>query len=81
MTEPLAADGLEEALIGLGTQGPHVLLVYDLAAVRRVLVAQGCAEHEVDEYISFNITGAWVGEGTPVFVERMSIEEVRERLG
>ncbi len=81
MTEPLAADGLEQALIGLGTQGDRVLLVYDLAAVRRVLVAQGCPEEEVDEYISFNILGAWVGPGTPVFVERMTMQEVRERLG
>ncbi len=81
MTEPLAADRLDEALIGLGTQGDRMLRVYDLAAVRRVLVAQGCAEDEVDEYISFNITSAWVGPGTPVFVERMTIEEVRERLG
>ncbi len=77
----LAADGLEEALIGLGTQGPHVLLVYDLAAVRALLVAQGCGEGEVDEYIAYNIIGAWVGPGTPVFVERMTMEEVRERLG
>ena len=80
MTEPLAADGLEQALIGLGTQGDRMLLVYDLAAVRELLVAQGCPEEEVDEYISFNVTGAWVGPGTPVFVERMTIEEVRERL-
>ncbi len=81
MTDPLAADGLEEALIGLGTQGPHVLLVYDLAAVRRVLVAQGCAEDEVEDYIAYNIIGAWLGPGTPVFVERMTMEEARERLG
>ncbi len=80
MTEPLAADGLEEALIGLGTQGPHVLLVYDLAAVRRVLVAQGCAEEEVDDHIAYNILGAWVGPGTPVFVERMTMDEAAERL-
>ena len=81
MTEPLAADGLEQALIGLGTQGDRMMLVYDLAAVRELLVAQGCPEEEVDEYVSFNVTGAWVGEGTPVFVERMSFEDVRERLG
>jgi len=81
MTEPLAADGLEQALIGLGTQGDRVLLVYDLAAVRELLVTQGCAEDEVDDYISFNITSAWVGPGTPVFLERMTMEEVRERLG
>ncbi len=77
----LAADGLEAALLGVGTQGPHVLLVYDLAAVRALLVTQGCAEDEVDEYIAYNIIGAWVGPGTPVFVERMTMEEVRERLG
>ncbi len=80
MTEPLAADGLEGALIGLGTQGPRVMLVYDLAAVRELLVNQGCPEEEVDEHIAFNILGAWGGQGTPVFVERMSVEEVRQRL-
>lgn len=81
MAEPLAADGLDEALLGVGTQGDRVLLVYDLAAVRRVLLAQGCPDDQLDEHISFNILGAWVGEGTPVFVERMTMEEVRERLG
>jgi len=48
--------------------------------VRELLVNQGCAGDEVDEYISFNITSAWLGPGTPVFVERMTMEEVRERL-
>ena len=76
----LAADGLEEALIGLGTQGPHVLLIYDLAAVRALLVAQGCAEDEVDDHIAYNIIGAWVGPGTPVFVERMTMDEAADRL-
>ncbi len=80
MTLPLAADGLEAALLGLGTQGPHVLLIYDLAAVRALLVTQGCAEDEVDEYIAYNIIGAWVGPGTPVFVERMTMDEAAERL-
>ncbi len=77
----LAADGLEAALLGVGTQGPHVLLVYDLAAVRALLVTQGCAEDEVGEYIAYNSSGAWVGRGSPGFVERMIMEEGRERLG
>ena len=36
------------------------------------------AKAEADEYITFNVEGAYVGPGMPVFLTRMTIEQVRE---
>ena len=34
---------------------------------------------DADEYFEFNVVGAWMGENTPIFVERLSdIEELSE---
>jgi hypothetical protein len=32
-------------------------------------------EDEAEEYFEFNVIGAWVGHGTPVFVQRMKMED------
>jgi len=74
----MIADGFDDALIGMGSHGSHIVLVYDLAMVRASLRRGGMPDEDVDEFISFNITSAWVGEGTPIFVERMSMKEALE---
>ena len=38
----------------------------------------GMHEDEAEEYFEFNVTGAWVGHGTPVFVRRLCIEDAHE---
>jgi hypothetical protein len=40
----------------------------------------GMDEDEAEEYFEFNVTGAWVGHGTPVFVSKMSLEDATERI-
>jgi hypothetical protein len=36
------------------------------------------AMEEADEYITFNVEGAYAGPGMPVFLTRMTIDQVRE---
>ena len=77
-TGPLFADDLEAAFVGLATQFNRVLAVYDLGMVRAILADRGMNEEQVQEYVSFNILGAWVGPSTPVFLEKMDLEQARE---
>ena len=35
----------------------------------------GMSEDEAEEYFEFNVTGAWVGHGTPIFVRSMTLED------
>ena len=69
-TEPLSADGLEDALIGTGRQFTQELTVYSVEKVLEILVTRdGMSYEEAREFYEFNIVGAYVGPGTPVFVE------------
>ena len=69
-TGALLADGFEEALIGLGTQFNKEVAVYDYEKCIAILMRSGMDHEEASEYMDFNVTGACVGEHTPVFVRR-----------
>ena len=44
------------------------ILAYDLPGILRGHVAEGMTAEEAEEFFSFNTLGAWVGDGTPVFL-------------
>jgi hypothetical protein len=70
--------GFDSALIGIATvwqkSGPNSTdrvdtLVYDGDAILATLMHEsGLSYEEAEEYISFNIEGAYVGEATPIIV-------------
>jgi len=66
-------DGLEDSVIGQasiwnGNKRVEVL-VYDADKMIKVFVDRdGMSEEEANEYIVFNIEGAYIGEDTPVLV-------------
>lgn len=69
--DTLYADGFEAALIGVGTQFTQPLAVYDWDKCVEILMARdGMTADEAMEYMDFNVTGAYVGKGTPVFVRQ-----------
>ncbi len=76
--ETLFADGFDDAFVGLGAQFDRPVAIYDLAKCREILVARGATEEEAAEFVEFNVTGAWVGEYTPVFMERLTAQEARD---
>lgn len=67
--DTLIADGLDEALIGITERKGHTIAVYEKAAVHQILTNDGLTDEEAIEYAEFNIYGAWIGEGTPMYVD------------
>ncbi|MFQ5339979.1 MAG: hypothetical protein ACE5F6_00375 [Anaerolineae bacterium] len=69
--EALLADGLDDALIGIGRRASrHLLAVYDYETAVNVFVTRdGMSREEAIEHMEFDVVGAWVGENTPVFLQ------------
>ncbi len=78
LADVLLAVGFEDAFIGIGTQFDREIAVYDWDKCVAVLQTQsGMSYDEAVEYMDFNVTGAYVGECTPVFVRRGPIDAFR----
>jgi hypothetical protein len=61
----LKADGLDDAVIGLDEQSGR--LVYSVSKCIAILQKDGMTEEDALEHFSFNISGAYVGEQTPIW--------------
>ena len=69
--EAVLADGFDEAFIGMvercGLPAPVVL--YDKGKCIQILIDRdGMTYEDAEEFFDFNVTGAWVGEYTPMFL-------------
>lgn len=67
-SEVLLADGFDEAIIGTVerfSSGPLVL--YDREKCIQILMGQEMTRSEAEEFFDYNVTGAWMGDGTPCF--------------
>ena len=74
--ETLLADGFEDAFIGIAWQFNKALACYDRRKCVNILMDRdGMSEDEADEYFEFNVTGAYMGEYTPVFLVAVDREE------
>jgi hypothetical protein len=72
----MLVEGFEDAFIGIGTQFNRHFAIYDRQkCIEILMVHDGMEEDDAEEYFEFNVAGAWVGHGTPVFVRRMEIGE------
>ena len=68
-TEMLVADGFDPAIVGV-TEGPSPVVVYDFDECVNVLIFRdGMTEEDALEHMSFNVTGAYVGDRTPIFIK------------
>jgi hypothetical protein len=68
----MTLDGFDDCIIGLAERcGQDNLLAYDANKIFKKLVKQGMTEEEAVEYFYFNISGAYVGKGTPVFIHKL----------
>jgi len=62
-------DRFEPAIIGIAHRfGMQPIVAYDYRKVIEVF-AEDMEYEEAVEYFDFNVIGAWVGEGTPIFIE------------
>ena len=68
--EVLLADGFEDAFLGLAERcGSEPVAVYDYAkAVRILMDRDGMTEEDAEEWMGFNVLGAYVGPQTPWFL-------------
>jgi len=70
--ELVKMDGFDDCIIGKARRyGMPDVLAYDKQKVIDKLMSRdGMTEDEADEFFEYNQIGAWVGETTPVFIER-----------
>lgn len=67
--ELVFADGYDSAIIGIGQRDGVEIVVYDSAAVIRILCRRdGMTLMEAQDFFEFNVLGAWIGEKTPLFL-------------
>jgi hypothetical protein len=68
--EMMRVDGFDDCCLGVVSRiGYQDLFCYDtLAIIQTLMTRDGMSEEEAEEYFDFNIIGAWVGGGTPVFL-------------
>jgi hypothetical protein len=72
--EILLADGFEDAFLGVVESfGAQPKACYDFARCLKVLMSgdESMTLDEAEEYMSFNVQGAYVGKYTPAFIELM----------
>jgi hypothetical protein len=65
----LLADGFENAFIGIGRQFGTPIAIYDRSKCIEILT-EDMSEEEAEEYFQFNVEGSWVGEKTPIFLDK-----------
>ena len=70
----LKADGFDDAIIGVVERIGIQAICYDQEKVIDILIERdGMDYEEAIEYFEFNIAGAWVGESTPFFLQKMDL--------
>jgi hypothetical protein len=65
----LLADGLENAFIAIGRQFNHPVAIYSKKKAIKCLKTMGMSLEDAREYFDYNISGSFVGDSTPVFLE------------
>ena len=73
-------DGFDSAMIGVGERNnTDSMIVYDYDKMVDVLVMRdGMAQEEAEEYLDYNVVCAWIGDTTPIILKNKSIEEINE---
>lgn len=72
----LFVDNHDNAIIGTGHRcGQPTLAVYNSAIIRNNLMLEGMDWTDAVEFFEFNISGAWAGEFTPLFLEPLEDED------
>ena len=65
-SEAIFADGFDDAIMGYGSNGAAV---YDYDKCCHILMdTSDMDESEANEYMQFNVVGAYVGDFTPIFI-------------
>lgn len=65
-------DGFDDCIVGVGYRcGKQPVIAYDMDLIIGKLMKQDDMSYEeAVEYFEFNQLGSWVGDGTPIFLNR-----------
>ena len=75
--EILMADGFEDAFMGVAIQFNKPISIFDYDKCLTILQKDGMTYSEAEEYMQFNVVGAYVGENTPAFLFKFTNYETR----
>ncbi len=64
--ETLKADGFDDAIIGIATDFTEPRLIYSVSKCIDILTKDMSYESAM-EYFTFNVSGAYMGEKTPIW--------------
>ena len=67
--EILKADGFDKAVIGIDEHSMR--LVYSVKLCIEKLITEGMSMEDAIDYFNFNVSGAYVGEKTPIWCHDM----------
>jgi hypothetical protein len=77
----LFADGFDDAIMGVDLNSEVPRVVYSVEKMVFILMHRDdMSEDEALEYLDFNVFQAYLGEGTPIYMNQMSSDEIREIL-
>jgi len=77
----LKADGFDEAIIGVDFVSHPARIIYNKQKMLDILIERdGMTDEEAIEYLEYNVLGAYVGEGTPIYMDEGTSTEVFEML-
>lgn len=69
----LLMDGYDDCIVGVCTRfGQLPIVAYDRGKVIQRLMDDGMGYEEAEEFFEFNQIGAWMGDATPCFIERLN---------
>ena len=67
--EVLLASGYADAFIGITDQEPIRAVYNKRKMIETVMIEDQCDEIEAIEWLEFNTWNAYVGEGTPIYID------------
>jgi len=78
--ETMLVEGYDDAIIGLDTSGDAFRVIYDREKMAEMLEEDGMSSEEAWDYLEYNVFGAYVGEGTPIYAHAGGKERVLELM-
>ena len=74
----LFADGFEDAIIGIDTSDEPYRIVYCKTKMIEILMeGDDLSEEDAIDYLGFNTWCAYVGDGTPIYIESADFETAK----
>ena len=74
----LKADGFDDCIFGVCERNGEIFVLYDRQRmVDKLMKRDGMSSQQADEYIGYNIAGAFITDG-PGYMYEMTLEEIEE---